>query len=77
MGIEASYAHAEKAEIAAKLYEDHGLPDVSGLLIDLNAARKGAAYGDIEGPDLDPGDVATEIEEFVEAVAKVIEGTQS
>lgn len=76
-GMTTSDIHAEKAEVASKLHEEHGLQDVSDLLIDLNAARKGAAYGDVEGPELDPADVASEIEEFVEAVAELIEGAGS
>ncbi|MCY3821609.1 MAG: hypothetical protein OXH52_20020 [Gammaproteobacteria bacterium] len=45
---------------------EHGLPDVSDLLRDLNDARKSVAYGDIELPELDPEDTAMEIETFIE-----------
>ena len=39
------------------------------LLIDLNNMRKHAAYGDTDPPDdLDPQDVATEIEQYVDSV---------
>ena len=38
-----------------------GLDDVSGLLRDLNEARKSVAYGDIGLPELDAEDVASRI----------------
>lgn len=50
------------------LHERYGLPDIVDLLADLNQARKRAAYGDVEMPDLDPEEVARSIEEYVEAV---------
>jgi hypothetical protein len=71
-GIRTTNLHAEKADIASRLHEDRDLPDMSGLLIDLNAARKAVAYGDVEPPDLDPATVASDIEEFVEAVATLL-----
>ena len=60
--------HWKKAKVARLLHERHGLPDIDGLLADLNQARKGAAYGDVELPDLDPEDVALDIKAYVEAV---------
>lgn len=42
------------------------------LLQVLNEARKSEAYGDIERPELDPQDVAMEIEEFVEAISGLL-----
>lgn len=56
------------------LHEKHGLPDVEQLLHDLNDARKAAAYGDVPTPDLDAEDVASRIESYVDAVARVVEG---
>jgi hypothetical protein len=70
-GIRTTHIHAEKADIALELHESHDLPDVSDLLIDLNAARKAVAYGDVEPPELDPKDVAAEIETFVDFVASL------
>lgn len=67
-----SHRHWEKAELAARLHQEYGLPDVSDLLTDLNSARKAAAYGDVESPDLDPQDVSEEIEQYVEAVGELI-----
>ena len=63
-----SPVHWKKAEVARMLHEKHGLPNIEELLVDLNQARKGAADGDVELPDLDPEDVARRIEEYVEAV---------
>jgi len=54
------------------LHEEHELPNVSGLLVDLNLARKSWAYGDVEPPELDPEDVANDIEEYVEAVTALL-----
>ena len=64
--------HAEKADIAFRLHEERNLLDVSDLLVELNFARKAVAYGDVEPPELDPEDVANEIQEYVEAVATLL-----
>jgi hypothetical protein len=71
-GMQTTHIHAEKADIAFTLHEQYGLPDVSDLLVELNGARKAVAYGDVEPPELDPADVASEIEEFVQAVATLL-----
>ena len=63
----------EKAAIAGELHKTHGLPDVEGLLNDLNEARKAAAYGDVLAPALDAEEVATEIERYVEAVENFLQ----
>ena len=60
--------------VALRLHKMKGLPDISDLLRKLNDARKAAAYGDIELPELDAKDTAAEIEEYVEAVAALLEG---
>jgi hypothetical protein len=52
---------------------DHGLPDAATLLRDLNEARKAAAYGDVEAPDLNAEDIAIQIEEYVEGVTELLE----
>lgn len=65
--------HPAKAQAARDLAAAHGLPDVSGLLGTLNAARKAAAYGDRALPQLDPCRLAGDIERYVEAVAALIE----
>jgi hypothetical protein len=73
-GFRTSTKHWEKVDTALQLHRKKGLPDISDLLRKLNVARKAAAYGDIELPELDPEDTAEEIEEYVEAVAKLLQG---
>ncbi|MBF8276674.1 MAG: hypothetical protein HW390_1747 [Candidatus Brocadiaceae bacterium] len=66
--------HYEKAKIAKQLAQNHGLPDISSLLIVLNSARKARAYGDVEFPEkLNAEDIATQIEDYVIAVTELIE----
>jgi len=72
VGLAVSKKHWEKADIAAELHKKHGLPEIEQLLRDLNDARKAAAYGDIEEPDLDAEETASEIEAYVNAVADLI-----
>lgn len=72
-GVATSRKHWEKVDVAAILRDQYGLPDVEQLLRDLNDARKATAYGDIEGPELEAEEIATKIEEFVDAVAAVVE----
>lgn len=59
-------------DLAKDLHNKRGLPDIAGLLSDLNDARKAAAYGDMERPDLDAEDIASQIEVYVNAVAALI-----
>ena len=73
-GFRTSTKHWEKVDVALRLHKTKGLPDISDLLRKLNDARKAAAYGDIELPELDAEDTAAEIEEYVEAVAALLEG---
>jgi hypothetical protein len=42
-------------------------------MVEMNAARKAAAYGDLELPELDPEDVAIEIEAYVDAVEAFVD----
>jgi len=65
--------HQQKVQEAKHLSVAHGLPDVSHLLVDLNDMRKHVAYGDIGAPEnLDPQDVANDVEEYVEAVRRLL-----
>jgi hypothetical protein len=74
VGIPVSKKHWEKLDVAANLHVHHGLPDVERLLRNLNDARKATAYGDVDIPDdLDAEEIATEIEEYIDAVAKLVE----
>jgi hypothetical protein len=68
-GISSIKQHWAKAEAARKLAKQHGLPDVSELLRDLNDGRKSAAYGDTEEPDREPSEVLSAFEEYVDTVA--------
>ncbi len=66
--------HRRKAEAAERLTQDHGLPDIGDLLIILNDMRKHEAYGDVDRPeDVDPEDIALMIDEYVNAVGKLME----
>lgn len=76
VGMRTSKKHWEKADVARVLHEKHGLPDAQQLLHDLNDARKAAAYGDVPAPDLSAEAVASQIELYVDAVARVVEGGQ-
>lgn len=61
-------------EIATRLHQEKGLPDIADLLLKLNDARKATAYGDVERPDLDAEGIASEIEEYVETVKDLLSG---
>ncbi len=67
-GITVQKSHWVRVEAAETLHRQHGLPDVSVLLRDLNEARKSEAYGDVQAPDLDAEVVASEIESFIDRV---------
>jgi hypothetical protein len=72
VGLETSKKHRGKVDTALALHERYGLPDVTGLLRDLNVARKAVAYGDVRAPDFEAEDLATAIEEYVDAVAAIL-----
>jgi hypothetical protein len=71
-GLPTSKRHWEKVDTAFALHKAGRLPDVSDLLRDLNNARKAAAYGDTEVPDLDAESTASQIEVYVSAVAALL-----
>ena len=65
--------HPAKAAMAELLREDHDLPAIEDLLVDLNGMRKYKAYGDTDPPEtLDPEEAATAIEQYVDAVRKLL-----
>lgn len=65
--------HFAKAEAAESLSQEHDLPAISGLLIDLNTMRKHQAYGDTRAPEgMDPQDTADTIEAYVAAVQSLL-----
>ena len=72
-GKEVQPVHRHRAEAAKQLSSEHGLDDVSELILDLNEVRKSEAYGDVIAPDLDAEDVAITIEEYIDSVAAVVD----
>lgn len=67
--------HPNKVFVARTLASQHGLPDVSGLLSDLNSLRKSEAYGEMApSRSRSAKGIAVEIEVYVEAVAVLMEG---
>ena len=74
-GLRTSKKHWEKVDLAEDLHKKRGLPDTG--LRDLNDAHKAAAYGDMVRPDLDAEDIASQIEEYVDAVAAIIAAEES
>lgn len=74
LGLKVAKTHPAKSKAAESLASEHGLPDVSGLLYELNMARKSEAYGDVAFPsDLDAEEACAEIEGFVKAVEDLLE----
>jgi hypothetical protein len=68
--------HWDKGARAEELHKNHGLPDVSELLGNLNLGRKAEAYGDIEydaEDELDEDKIIAEVEAYFEAVEQIIE----
>lgn len=66
-------SHRAKVDMAELLHADHGLPDVGGLLVDLNEVRKQEAYGDVDAlEELDPEDTAAVIEEYADSVGRLL-----
>lgn len=65
--------HWSKADAAQALAAQEGLPEVSGLMSDLNEVRKSEAYGDVASPpSLDPEDLIRDVEDYVDAVAALL-----
>jgi hypothetical protein len=73
-GYAVKRTHPGKVQAAQWLATEHGLSDVSDLLVDLNTARKSQAYGDIDFPDnLDADDVAQAIGEFLDEIERLLD----
>ncbi len=66
-------AHWHRVDAAKQLSSELGLDDVSELIRDLNEVRKREAYGDVMAPELDAEEVATTIEEYIDAVADIVD----
>lgn len=71
-GVEVKRTHWSKADASETLHASKGLPEVKDLLESLNQARKAMAYGDVPRPDLDPEDIAAQIEAYVDEVGTMI-----
>jgi hypothetical protein len=73
VNLPAQRTHPGKVKAAGDLAAQHGLPDISQLLRDLNEARKSEAYGDVTFPTgLDAQAVAIAVEEYVDAVEQLL-----
>ena len=72
-GIAVQKAHWARVQAAATLHLQHGLPDVTDLLRDLNETRKSVAYGDVAAPPLNAEQVAGDIEEYINRVRALVE----
>lgn len=73
LGLSMHRTHPARVDAATRLHFDHDFVDVSELLKDLNEVRKREAYGDIQGPELDPESTVTRIDEYVRSVRELIE----
>jgi len=71
-GLRGRKQHRDKVQLANTLHKKNGLPDIAKLLTHLHRAQKYASYGDVKPPPLDPQDLASEIEEYVEAVTEFV-----
>ena len=74
LGLDVHTNHPARQVAAGQLHREHGFDNVSDLLGDLNEARKSESYGDIEAPELDAEDTATQIENYVAAVQELVGG---
>lgn len=65
--------HASQVKIASELAAQHGLPDVTALLKDLNSMRLYSAYGDRRfNNQFSAEDIAMQAEVFVDAVRTLV-----
>ncbi len=63
--------------MAAKLHNEHNLPDLSHLLRELNELRKSEAYEEVPPPrSLAAEDVAVDVENYITDVAVLIGDTE-
>lgn len=73
VGIPWEPVHWKKAQLAAELHRDHGLPDVSNLLREPDELRKSEAYGDaVPAASFDAEEIAAEVERYIDAVAELL-----
>jgi hypothetical protein len=69
VGLTAQPTHPAQVRLAKTLHEDHGLPDIEELLVDLQRSRLHEAYGEIKpSGKFDAESIASFVEEYVVAV---------
>lgn len=73
LGVPWSRSHPSKVEAARILHEQHGLPDATDLLVELNGLRKGEAYGEpLSVASKSADQIASDIETPIQAVTGVL-----
>ena len=72
VGLGTARSHPARAEAAAALASNYGLPDVSELLRDLNELRKHESYGDVDAPELGAEEIAASLEAYLDSVAALV-----
>jgi hypothetical protein len=71
-GLEWQRSHPSKVEVARRLHGQHGLADVSGLLIELNELNESRAYGETtRSPSMSAEDFVSKIETFIDSVERL------
>ena len=65
-GRDVARTHQDKAAAASWLAAEQGLPDIEELLDSLNEAKKAAAYDAFVRETLDPEEIASEVESYVD-----------
>jgi hypothetical protein len=76
--IEVKRTHWDKAAVAERLHNDHGLPDVAQLLSELNELRKGFSYGEpTTEPTMTAEEIASDVERYIDAVARLLADTEA
>lgn len=72
LGVEWQPSHPSKVKVARELHDQHHLPDVASLLIELNELRKSQAYGELtQSPTMSAEDFVVEIETFIDLVEEL------
>ncbi|HVM34013.1 MAG TPA: hypothetical protein VM784_01580 [Actinomycetota bacterium] len=75
--IKVKKSHWDKVAVAHELHEKHGLPDITALLEELNELRKGFSYGEVTAePTMPAEEIAAEIENFMHAVAALLDAAE-
>jgi hypothetical protein len=65
-------------KVSRALHSDHGLPDVSSLLVELNELRKSEAYGEVQpSRSMTAEEIVIAVVEYIEAVGQLVEGEDS